>query len=64
MHTETAESLLTPAEVAEWLRVTPATLYRWRYERRGPAAIKMGKYLRFRPADVTTWLEQQRDPSR
>ena len=56
------QALLTVEEVAELLRV-PAS---WVYERtRSRAAdripgFRLGKYWRFREADVTAWLESQR----
>jgi excisionase family DNA binding protein len=54
--------LLTVEEVAELLRVPPS----WVYERtRSRAAnripgFRLGKYWRFREADVFDWLERQR----
>ena len=56
-------SLLTVEEVAELLKV-PAS---WVYERtrkRGMDRIpgfRLGKYWRFREADVLAWLDRQRD---
>jgi len=36
------EKLLTPAETAEQLRISPATLRWWRQTGRGPAVIQIG----------------------
>lgn len=52
--------LLTPDQVAELLQVETALLRRWRYERRGPASFKVGKYVRYRRADLLAWIEEQR----
>lgn len=53
--------LLTTEEVAEQLGVAVNTLYDWRARRPvyGPPAIKVGKYLRWRPADVEAWIDAQ-----
>ncbi len=56
------ERLLTVEELAELLKVPLG----WVYEKtRGRAlnripGIKLGKYWRFREADIVTWLEQQK----
>lgn len=51
--------LLSTDEVARLLVVPVTTLYTWRYKGTGPRAFKVGKHLRYRLADVLTWLEQQ-----
>lgn len=54
-----AERLLTVHEVAELLRVPVSWVYE-RTRRRGDQQlphIKMGKYLRFRRAEVLGWLD-------
>ena len=53
------ERLLTVHEVAELLRVPASWVYE-RTRRRGNERIphvKMGKYVRFRPAEVEAYLE-------
>lgn len=55
---ETPE-LLTVAQFAELLSVHPATLATWRYEGRGPRFIKVGRHVRYRLADINTWLDEQ-----
>jgi len=50
------ERLLAPDEVSEILGVPVTTLYRWRYHRSGPAALKVGKHLRYRPKDVEKFI--------
>lgn len=51
-----AVDLLTPAQAAARMATTPATLADWRYHRRGPAFVKRGRFVRYRPADVDAWL--------
>ncbi len=56
------ERLLTVEELAELLKV-PAT---WIYSRTRARSVnrlpglRLGKYWRFREADIVTWLERQR----
>jgi DNA-binding transcriptional MerR regulator len=50
--------LWTVQDVATYLRVPVQTLYSWRMQGYGPQARKIGKYLRYRPEDVITWLDQ------
>jgi len=52
------DELLTPSELAEWLRIPLGTLYGWRYEGRGPTGIKVGRHLRYRTSDVQQWLAE------
>ncbi len=52
---------MTVEEVADLLRVPPASIYRWRYESRGPVAYRIGRFLRFDRADVLAWIEGRRD---
>lgn len=50
-------TLLTTSEVCDLLKISPKTLYSWRLRNEGPPAIKVGRHLRFREADVERWLE-------
>jgi excisionase family DNA binding protein len=51
-----SEYLLSPDEVSEQLQVPIETLRRWRYERRGPTFVRVGKAIRYRQSDVDVWL--------
>jgi excisionase family DNA binding protein len=51
--------LLDTDEVAEALRVTPRHVRRLVAERRIPF-VKVGRFVRFDPARLDVWLEQQR----
>jgi hypothetical protein len=59
--TEHDEQTWTPGEVSRFLRVPISTLYRWRYLGVGPPASRVGKHLRYLPADVRAWLKRQQD---
>lgn len=52
--------LATPAEVAEYRRVTPASLAQERHLGRGPAYIKTGRTIRYRWEDVHAFLASAR----
>lgn len=57
------ERLMTVEEVAELLQVPPSWVYAHTRERaltRIPG-FRLGKYWRFREADVLNWLERQQD---
>jgi excisionase family DNA binding protein len=53
--------LLSPIELAEYLGVPLATVYRWRSQRDGPAGIRVGRHVRYRSVDVERWLDQHHD---
>lgn len=55
------QPLWSVEEVAEYLRVPAKTIYAWRYQGFGPPAFRLGKHLRFRPAEVEAWLMERRD---
>ncbi|WP_327733568.1 helix-turn-helix domain-containing protein [Streptomyces nojiriensis] len=48
--------LLTPAEVAEWLKVSEVTV-RNKYRAWGLRPQKVGRLLRFRERDVVAYLD-------
>lgn len=55
-------ALLSPQQLADYLGVPLATVYRWRHESTGPRGIKVGKHVRYRRRDVEAWLESKTDP--
>lgn len=60
--TTSADSLLTVEEVAKLLHVPVSWVYE-RTRKRGMDRVpgfRLGKYWRFREADVLAWLERQR----
>ena len=48
--------LLTPAQLAERLGIPETTLTDWRYRRRGPAWVRVGRLVRYPAAMVDEWL--------
>ncbi|HSJ43618.1 MAG TPA: helix-turn-helix domain-containing protein [Euzebyales bacterium] len=56
------ERLLTIQEVADMIAVPVATLYQWRSRGGGPVGMRIGRHVRYDPADVRAWLDQRRDP--
>ena len=54
----TRERLLTEAEVAEWLGLSPLTLRKWRCLRTHPLPfLKIAKVIRYKESDVLPFLE-------
>lgn len=52
----TPDNLITPAELAERMRVSVAHLANWRYRGAGPKFVKMGKLVRHQESAVEEWL--------
>lgn len=46
---------LSVEELADRVGVPKATVYDWNYRRVGPRYIRIGRYARFRLADVVAW---------
>ncbi len=57
------DTMLSISDVAEYLGVPKATLYAWSSRGLGPRRYKVGKYLRYRRADIDAWLDQHAAPS-
>lgn len=54
------DTLLTEAEVARLLTMSPRTLQKWRYEGgHTPAFHKVGRAVRYRLGDVKEWLRER-----
>jgi hypothetical protein len=53
---------LTQAELAAIWRISPRTLERWRWLKRGPAFVKAGGRVLYRLEDVTAYEAAQRRP--
>ncbi|MGB7798278.1 MAG: helix-turn-helix domain-containing protein [Pseudonocardiaceae bacterium] len=53
--------LWTVQDVADYLGVPVRTLYDWRCHDYGPRARKVGRYLRYEPAEVHSWFESLDD---
>ena len=51
------ETLLNETEVAEYLKMSVASVRRWRLFRTGPKFVKIGAAVRYRRKDLETWLD-------
>ena len=51
------ESLLNEKEVARITGMSLASVRRWRIVGQGPRYIKLGAACRYRPEDLSSWLE-------
>jgi len=58
METEMGNELLTPAEAAKVLRVSPATLPRWRWSGDGPDFVRVGRAIRYRREDLDRYIQR------
>jgi excisionase family DNA binding protein len=52
---------MSPDELADFLGVPLATIYRWRSRGEGPSGFKVGRHVRYSPGDVRDWLDTRRD---
>lgn len=51
---------LTPREVSELIGLAEITLAHWRYLRRGPRFVKLGRKVMYARADLDSWIAEQR----
>jgi Helix-turn-helix domain len=58
-----SEPLITEGEAAAMLRVSLTSLRRWRANGCGPVFRKMGKSVRYRPADLAEFVASARRTS-
>jgi predicted DNA-binding transcriptional regulator AlpA len=50
------DGLITTTELAEFLSLPAKTLRDWRYTGVGPRALRIGRHVRYEPAEVRRWL--------
>ena len=55
----TLEELLTEHDVARITGLSVASVRRWRLFRQGPKYLKLGSAVRYRPEDISAWLESR-----
>ena len=55
------ENYLTVNELCDWLKVRPATVYRWIHIHYGIPVVRTGTLLRFPESKVQAWLEEKGD---
>ncbi len=53
------EKLLTEHDVARITGLSVASTRRWRLLRQGPKYIKIGAAVRYKPEDISAWLESR-----
>jgi predicted DNA-binding transcriptional regulator AlpA len=53
------ESLLNEHDVARVTGLSVASVRRWRLLRQGPKYIKIGAAVRYKPEDISAWLESR-----
>lgn len=56
-------TLWTPADLAERLQVTTENLAVMRHRGSGPPFVKIGRQVRYVPAQVMQWLEERKQLS-
>jgi predicted DNA-binding transcriptional regulator AlpA len=51
---------LTADDIAEIFEVPLETVYQWRKKRTGPPGFRIGKYVRYDPADVRAYVTERK----
>ncbi|MEO7859195.1 MAG: helix-turn-helix domain-containing protein [Nitrospirales bacterium] len=54
------DALVDETAVAQQLAVEKKTLQAWRVRGGGPAFVKVGRLVRYKPDDVENWVESRR----
>ena len=54
-----ADTYMTLEEVADYCKVRPATLHKWRHRGQAPRAAKIGRRLVFRRDEVEKWAAER-----
>ncbi|WIA97652.1 helix-turn-helix domain-containing protein [Curtobacterium sp. MCBA15_004] len=52
------QPVMRTEEAAAYIGISPKTLLNWRSLRKGPVAVKQGRLLAYRQADLDAYLEQ------
>ncbi|MFI0936567.1 helix-turn-helix transcriptional regulator [Streptomyces sp. NPDC021019] len=55
---------LTPGDIAETFGVPLETVYQWRRKRTGPPGFRIGKHVRYDPAEVQAYVIQLKNIGR
>jgi predicted DNA-binding transcriptional regulator AlpA len=51
------QKLWSTQELANFLGLPVQTIYQWRKRSYGPPGRKMGRHIRYRPAEVERWID-------
>jgi hypothetical protein len=54
------EELIGEVELAAQLQQQSGTLAAWRVGGRGPAYVKIGRKVFYKPSDISAWIARQR----
>lgn len=49
---------LTPAQLAARLQVTERLLESWRYRKKGPPFVRIGRTVRYPADQIETWMKE------
>lgn len=52
------DQLMTTAEAATYLNVSPRTLDTWRSKLKGPPYKKLGQLVRYSASDLSAWVDE------
>jgi len=52
----TNQNLLNTQEAADYLRMKPQTLNKWRCLKEGPSYVKIGRMVFYKPADLDAFV--------
>jgi predicted DNA-binding transcriptional regulator AlpA len=55
----TIEALLNEHDVARITGLSVASVRRWRLIRQGPRYLKIGAAVRYKPEDISAWLQSR-----
>ncbi len=55
----TLETLLNEYDVARITGLSVASVRRWRLLRQGPRYLKLGASVRYKPEDISAWLDSR-----
>jgi len=61
MYQENSYRLMTRKEVEERFGISKRFLEISAAQRIGPAIVRVGRSVRYSPADIQNWIDQQRD---
>jgi predicted DNA-binding transcriptional regulator AlpA len=53
------QALLNEHDIARLTGLSVASVRRWRLVRQGPKYIKIGAAVRYKPEDISAWLESR-----
>jgi excisionase family DNA binding protein len=54
-----SNAFLTLDKAAEYLGISPNTLYVWRHRRQGPPSFRMGRRVMYRITALDDWVREQ-----